>query len=541
MSTSYGKTVNLTNSNLNYYLTSYAPFSLTIDPSTFLPDKKVLEIQYIWGDGNINTVTYYPCLTSKNFYSPLGLVEDGDPRNFPQTNTFYSTSYNFSQYNTIVNIYSFGTATPQTFTINSALLNPPILNETNPNSVYQEFHLVKTKMYGPNNDMVYAFEAQNNSENDVFMVNVNWSNRPYIEPFNGYNLPYKYVEPFAAKFPIPYNNYITITSYTSSSLVNNPDDGLPIYPIFFTNNVVDLSANMTSSIDLLLGAAQSTATDSLSVYSTIDNDNSIYIRSNSCWASSINLTCVSVYNSIQASFGILITPRHLLLPNSIYYQNGTEFRFVDNNNTVYSRTLSACADNLVQQIDLIDFTVGVLDSNLPNSITPCTFIPSEFTRHIISTDIENIPFLAIDYNQNASVQDGSRISNYSTNIQQPQNINSRLRNLFYIPLSNENGDTTNAGCPIFAIINNKPYLLTTIAFDGLSYITPKGTNLTVEQNPFDNSDLTIPTGINLGNPPYPNGNPYTINNLISSSDNKINNFSNYQISSINLGGFNYYS
>jgi hypothetical protein len=540
MSIPYDQTIELQNSNLNYYLTSYAPFSLTIDPSTLTTTQKILEIHYIWGDGNVNVVTYYPSLTSKGQgqYKPSGLIDDGDPRNFTQTNNFYSTSYNISEYNSIVNVYTFGTSKPISYTINSVLLNPPLVNSINPDSAYQEVHLIKTKMYGANNNLVYVFEAQNNNDNDIFMTHVNWSKKPIDQKIDSFKLPYEYVEPFAAKFPIPYNEHISIVPYTSSTLEINPDDGTDILPIDISTLIVDLATNMTDNLMKLMYNAQNDPVGSIPLYSVYDTDNSIYTRSTSCWVSSLDLTCVSVYNSENVGNGILITPRHVLLLNSHFYPEGTEFAFVDTDNNVYTKTLSSSYYNPNQNItrsDIIDITVGVLDSDLPSSITPCKFLPFDFPNHLSTSDIVGLPLLSIDSNQNAYAQDGSRLTYKQTSIQKPTDT---VRLLFYQNLSQtpdgDDNNSINAGYPIFGIVDDNAYLLTTLSTAGTNIGRPRpyGTSLIYQQGIFDDNDLiTI----------YPNGNPYTINNLIASADGLIDNISNYEILTADLFKFTFYA
>ena len=216
---SYSKT-NLTlylsgGTPLNYALTGiYAPFTLTIDPRNINFNNKVRKIEYIWGDGTTDTVNYNPTPSNYYNYELAHAYDVGNALNYPKTKIFYSKDLNLSIYNIIVNFYCFTLSDiVSSFNITLNLKNPDISSNTQ-YSYFSDIHLIKTKMYGSDDKILYTLQTQNSDYTDyILMSNVEWKLKPIIKPslIQSLSLPYKLLKPFE-------------TNYTSNTAIN----GLPI-------------------------------------------------------------------------------------------------------------------------------------------------------------------------------------------------------------------------------------------------------------------------------------------------------------------------
>lgn len=173
-----------------------------------------------------------------------------------------------------------------------------------------------------------------------------------------------------------------------------------------------LSNHLTNAIDARI--ANKNPTTSKPIFSTIDHSNSVYIRNTNCWCYDIDLTGVSVWNSTEGGkmAGTLISPRHIIMSAHYQINTGSTLRFVTNNNTVITRTLS----NKLTHPDYFpiypDITIGLLDSDLPSSIKPIKiFSTSDFVAKTGPIQNANgpiskrFPALCMDFEKRAIVKD----------------------------------------------------------------------------------------------------------------------------------------
>ena len=97
-----------------------------------------------------------------------------------------------------------------------------IYNQTTATSLsgyFQEMHLVGTRMFGPNNDILYMFESIN--PNYVIPALVNWKSRPMIS--NPSMIPNSSYRPYRLLQPFENANIINISNGTSLlELPNSP-------------------------------------------------------------------------------------------------------------------------------------------------------------------------------------------------------------------------------------------------------------------------------------------------------------------------------
>jgi hypothetical protein len=212
----YSSTILLSNSN-TINVSNYAPFYLSVDPSGVTTPNLVRQIDYIWGDGTSHSQVLNPNPTS-----------NGDPRNYIQNKQFLSKDPVLSVYLIKVNVYTLGSSDPITFTINLNLQNPQLES----NNIFNEFHLVKTKMFGPDNQMLYTFETQN--PNNIMMSVVNWKNKSAPlslpkSPFVIENRPYQLTQPLGLSSTQPAKD---ITIENPADTPPNPDFGTSIKRLY---------------------------------------------------------------------------------------------------------------------------------------------------------------------------------------------------------------------------------------------------------------------------------------------------------------------
>ncbi len=138
--------------------------------------------------------------------------------------------------------------------------------------------------------------------------------------------------------------------------------------------VVNLPASTQSQAAALI--AGKTPSAALPLFSTRNDATLSYVRNAGFWAGLLDLTCASVSNSANLDgtggnrgAGTAISPRHVVFANHFTPGNGTVLRFVTRDNQLVTRTLA----NSVQ-IGSGDIQVGVLDSDLPPTITPAKVI-----------------------------------------------------------------------------------------------------------------------------------------------------------------------
>jgi hypothetical protein len=209
--TYYSDTVHLNASYFNYNVASnYAPFELTIDVSGIPNNPKVTSIQYLYSDGTNETINYQLYLDGS---------DSGNPINSPRKKVFTQAGVPF----VVINVSTLNPNEKYQYKIFLNLSNPVLENSSN--QYFNEIHLTKTRMFGPNNDIVYTFETQN--KNYPLFSFVNWSLKPKpVISAKQLSRPYKMTLPFNSQFP----NNTTISSipyvFASGSKDNEYINGL---------------------------------------------------------------------------------------------------------------------------------------------------------------------------------------------------------------------------------------------------------------------------------------------------------------------------
>jgi hypothetical protein len=158
-----------------FTVNSYGPITLTFNPSALNLSKKINRIVYQFDDGSpsITNSFYYsePSEATANYPYPN---EPGDPRNFKVTKSFYSSSYFSQTYNVYILVYQFGNIDPTGILYQVNVIAPEM--DGNNGGYFEEMHLISTRMFGPNDDILYTFETKN--PNYIVPVSINWDTVP---------------------------------------------------------------------------------------------------------------------------------------------------------------------------------------------------------------------------------------------------------------------------------------------------------------------------------------------------------------------------
>lgn len=178
----------------NRVITGYGPFTLSINPSSIsLPlGRKIYKIEYVYDD--LETVKQTLFIAPSSQKVPYSF-ETGDPRNYKQIKTFYLPNVYKKDYKIIVKTYNIGIVNPSIITFYLSLSAPQM--DGTMNGFFSSVHLVHTKMFGIDNNILYIFETKN--PNYYIPVIFNWKTRPEAPPpiiMDDSYRPFRLFEPY---------------------------------------------------------------------------------------------------------------------------------------------------------------------------------------------------------------------------------------------------------------------------------------------------------------------------------------------------------
>jgi hypothetical protein len=247
------------------------------------------------------------------------------------------------------------------------------------------------------------------------------------------------------------------------------------------------------------------------IFSVMDYFHAIFVRNTNCWASDLDLTCLSPWNSKGGSLraGTLITPRHCILAAHFQIQKGDSIRFVTKDNVTVRRKVIAHLINNVNNSStggantyMPDMEIITLDSDVPSTLTPCQFLPANW-KNYISNNGYRIPVLYTDQEEKALVADIDYIDYTKLFRTLPPTKTTRW-NL------NEGVISGDSGNPMFLVLNGKLVLVGCITWGATASETGSGNAATYYANLPDGgtfpelsiNDLIVKTdalaGINTG-------------------------------------------
>lgn len=231
--------------------------------------------------------------------------------------------------------------------------------------------------------------------------------------------------------------------------------------VAFSSQPIDFNKNAADNIDQRILLKHDPAVNKL-VYSTQNHSNANYIRSQNCWAADLDLTCASPWNSnsVGKKAGTLITPRHVIQAAHYHLVVGDSIRFITNDNVVIRRKVISMKVNTDFSTNVPDICMLTLDSDVPPSIKPCTFLPANYSDYL-SDNAYGLPVLFFDQEEKALVADIQVLNDltfFRYYLKYPTNSN-RLS-------LNETVISGDSGNPIFLVLNNQLVLIGVFTWGG---------------------------------------------------------------------------
>ena len=204
------------------------------------------------------------------------------------------------------------------------------------------------------------------------------------------------------------------------------------------------------------------------IYSTQDHDAPLYIRNTDCWAYDLDLTSISPWNSTEGKnrAGTLISPRHVLFCEHLNYypDDGATIRFITSDNNIITKTITSVIGHQeyfsqFRSRNFADIAIGVLDSDVPSSISFAKVLPQDWKKYIPNLDSSSLygspeftlPTLNLDAEEKALVGD---LFNLSISAVFIQPVDSTRLSFYESIISGDSGN------PSFLIINNELVLIT---------------------------------------------------------------------------------
>lgn len=219
-------------------------------------------------------------------------------------------------------------------------------------------------------------------------------------------------------------SFKTAKNYPSIRYYKTPDEQKPLFNEYVQTQMLEALLGADSKSKYFDGV-QTNGLYGLDIFlnyydnnvNTGTNDNSEatknFVRNPHCWAYNFDLTCCSPWNmhptlrtptnslvlSSNFTAGTLVSPRHALFCNhaSFYPPVGSELRFITKDNVTITRTLTN-----VTPIVAADIVVGILDSDVPDSISFAKILPDDWADKILIDNIqdkENFPIFLLRTNQ----------------------------------------------------------------------------------------------------------------------------------------------
>jgi hypothetical protein len=218
----YDTDIILSNNTNGSVIKGYAPFSLTLNPSGIVGSTKIYKIVYTFDDLSTTSQTLY-YTPSSNISLPFRF-EAGDPRNFKKEKTFYLPNVFKKDFN--IKVESYFVSNPNPSIINFTLsLSAPKMDGTL-NAYFSSVHLIHTKMFGFDNNILYVFESK--EPNYFIPIVMNWKERPFIPPpppIDDSYRPYRILAPFEDQ-SLQNNNYKNIDFFNDQEAYDTD----PRYP-----------------------------------------------------------------------------------------------------------------------------------------------------------------------------------------------------------------------------------------------------------------------------------------------------------------------
>ena len=237
------------------------------------------------------------------------------------------------------------------------------------------------------------------------------------------------------------------------------------------NTQESLAGHATEQIDQHFDASMDVASNGKMLVDFTDPNGTLEgggfgaARTSTFWAKGIDVTAVSVWNNrgfgASADFRMrgatAVTRRHIMMAKHFPLSVSDKLWFVTADGTWIQRTMSRIASDGSK-----DISVGLLDAELPSTITPVKVVPSDFETYFDrdsggQIDSNSRPIvMGFDHEKKGLLFQLSRASNAANNVTYfdgslvPSPYDEMAEDL-------ESGDSGN---PLFIIIDGEPVLIT---------------------------------------------------------------------------------
>lgn len=204
-------------SALVYSKSNNFPYWIKIEPYAN-PDYNVLSIEYDWGDGKKDKIDYKIHEQNIENFTRLETrpypLEPGNPANYSVEHLYLPDNKDDLRtslfYDIKIKTRYFGLSTIETKTVNVFLNKIDIAPVSDGIGFFRDISLLKTRMFGPDNTILYTFEAEN--PNWILMSTINWYLKNNEEEFTLLPpaRPYRFLSPFEQRFStlVPLNSAI---------------------------------------------------------------------------------------------------------------------------------------------------------------------------------------------------------------------------------------------------------------------------------------------------------------------------------------------
>lgn len=309
------------------------------------------------------------------------------------------------------------------------------------------------------NDCVFDVVSEASTITD-YIINISYATPDYVVPivYSSNSGVLTVSDSYASGISSGSANIIaTNDNYASATNVNvtlSTGSSSTVFSGYANDSLAKhVSDNIDDRINGLTGSASP-------IYTTQNHNTPIYVRNSGCWASDIDLTSISPWNSTNQQFmaGTLISPRHIIFAAHYQLSTGSTIRFVDNNNNIVTRTMTDKRTHPSYSPYYPDISIGVLDSDVPNSISFAKILPQNWTSYLPSlSPSKRLPCLVLDASETALISELGSLNTMAT---------------FYAPtLTNrliffENIVVGDSGNPAFLIVNGELVIITVWTYGG---------------------------------------------------------------------------
>lgn len=230
---------------------------------------------------------------------------------------------------------------------------------------------------------------------------------------------------------------------------------------------ISLYSAIADGIDNRLLRTQTLGTEvseAIKIFTKQDHTHKVYVRNPDCWAHDLDLTCISPWNSNghNRKAGTLLSPRHAIWARHYNMPVSTTLRFVDVNNKVVDRKIIKThvlpVPSHINYHSGYDMMVGLLDQDVPSTITFAKVLPRNFTEIYGSHLHHALPVLSTDYEEKALVDDLRMMHNKMVSLSVPI--------LSYRKAYYESKIVGDSGNPTFFVIDNQLVFLFVFTYGG---------------------------------------------------------------------------